>query len=311
MLNSFRKQIRTNIAPEAFKSLNQRQPRRVIAFTLLVWSQLFLAFWLALNFDLIYSILSFFIICACMQTMLLWTHEASHHNLFRSSSINDLWCSVFFSAPLGVDIKTYRRHHSSHHSAMSTKQDLDKYAYDLEIEGPKSFLSLLTKTLSGFEGLRLIKNKYLQKEAISSSKISKLVTIGFNLTLGAVLTFFGKWYLYFILWVYPLLSVTIFLNYVRSIGEHLPKGDRYLDETKKDLKQIVRTTTPNFFEKWFLYQANFNYHLEHHLFPSIPAHNLPKLHAILKDMGIYERHPECIQKSGTSTFLKFGISSKA
>ena len=72
------------------------------------------------------------------------------------------------------------------------------------------------------------------------------MTIGFNLTLGAVLTFFGKWYLYFILWVYPLLSVTIFLNYVRSIGEHLPKGDRYLDETKKDLKQIVRTTTPNF-----------------------------------------------------------------
>ena len=311
MLNSFRKQIRSNITADAYKSLNQKQPHRVIFFTSLVWSQLFLAFWVALTFDSIYSILSFFIICACMQAMLLWTHEASHHNLFRSTSLNDLWCSIFFSAPLGVDIKTYRRHHSSHHSAMSTKRDLDKYAYDIEISGPKPFLSFAIKTLSGFEGLRLIKNKYLKKEAVSSSKTSKLVTIIFNLILGASFTFSGKWYLYFILWVYPLLSVTIFLNNVRSVGEHLPRGDRFLDETKQDLKQMVRTTTPNLFEKWFLYQANFNYHLEHHLFPSIPAHNLPKLHAILKDIGFYERNPECIQKSGASTFFKFGISSKA
>ena len=310
MLNSIRRQIRLNITPDIYKSLNQQQPYRVIFFTSLVWGQLFLAFWVALNFEPLYSILSFFIICACMQTMLLWTHEASHNNLFRSAKLNDLWCSIFFSAPLGVDIKTYRRHHSSHHRAMSTKHDLDKYAYDLEIEGPKPFLSFLMKTLSGFEGLRLIKNKYLHKEASSSSKTSKLITIAFNLTLAAFLTIFGKWYLYFILWVYPLLSVTIFLNNVRSIGEHLPKGDRYLDETKQDLIQLVRTTTPNFFEKWFMYQANFNYHLEHHLFPSIPAHNLPKLHAILKEIGIYNRHPECIQKSGTSTFLKFGVSSK-
>lgn len=310
MLKSFRQEIRSQITPEIYRALNQRQPYRVALFTLLVWVQLSVAFWVAITFEPIYSIFSFFVICACMQAMLLWTHEASHHNLFRSNLLNDLWCSVFFSAPLGVDIKTYRRHHSSHHSAMSTRQDLDRYAYDFEFGGPKRFLVLLIKTLSGFEGMRLIKNKYLKKKVLSYSQTSKLITIIFNLALGAFLTVLGKWYLYFILWVYPLIAVTILLNYVRSVGEHLPKGDKYIDQTKQDLKPVVRTTMPNLLEKWFLYQANFNYHLEHHLFPSIPAHNLPKLHTILKDIGIYERSPEHIQDSGASAFLKFGNSPK-
>jgi fatty acid desaturase len=32
----------------------------------------------------------------------------------------------------------------------------------------------------------------------------------------------------------------------------------------------------------FLY-LNMNYHLEHHMFPSVPYRNLPKLHALVRD----------------------------
>jgi fatty acid desaturase len=39
----------------------------------------------------------------------------------------------------------------------------------------------------------------------------------------------------------------------------------------------------------FLLSKNVNYHLEHHLYPSVPFHRLPELHALLMKRDSYRR----------------------
>ena len=39
----------------------------------------------------------------------------------------------------------------------------------------------------------------------------------------------------------------------------------------------------------FLY-ANMNYHIEHHLYPSIPYYNLPQIHSLIKEKPDYPNY---------------------
>jgi hypothetical protein len=63
----------------------------------------------------------------------------------------------------------------------------------------------------------------------------------------------GRWYLYFLLWAYPIVAVAIALNIVRTIAEHQPE-----DYPRRDLNgdivtmPLARTTLPNWFEKWLI-----------------------------------------------------------
>ena len=43
----------------------------------------------------------------------------------------------------------------------------------------------------------------------------------------------------------------------------------------------TRTVLPFLWEKWFFAPHMVNYHLEHHLYPSVPFYNLPELHAAM------------------------------
>jgi Na+-transporting NADH:ubiquinone oxidoreductase subunit F len=54
-----------------------------------------------------------------------------------------------------------------------------------------------------------------------------------------------------------------------------------LAENVLDHRLNCRTIHMNFINR-FLYW-NMNYHLEHHMFPLVPYHQLPKLHELIKD----------------------------
>ncbi|MBX3749028.1 MAG: NADH:ubiquinone reductase (Na(+)-transporting) subunit F [Opitutaceae bacterium] len=54
-----------------------------------------------------------------------------------------------------------------------------------------------------------------------------------------------------------------------------------LAENVLDHRLNCRTVYMNFIHRYLYW--NMNYHVEHHMFPLVPYHNLPKLHAIVKD----------------------------
>ena len=63
-------------------------------------------------------------------------------------------------------------------------------------------------------------------------------------------------------------TIPLFLGRLRTSAEH---GIRNI--VKYQNNSITKSHYPSFLDKLFLYDANFNYHLEHHLFPDIPSCN--------------------------------------
>jgi fatty acid desaturase len=47
----------------------------------------------------------------------------------------------------------------------------------------------------------------------------------------------------------------------------------------------TRTTIARWWERLFLAPNRVNFHLEHHLLMTVPHHNLPRLHRLLRERG--------------------------
>ncbi|EJJ28062.1 fatty acid desaturase family protein [Rhizobium sp. CF142] len=301
---------RKYVDSDTLESLKKPRPFAILTATSLIWLQVAASWAIALLGPWWLVWLPFVVNCAVTQAMLLWVHEASHFHLYSNRRNNDLWCDVFFAAPVGMSVAAYRFRHMSHHAHLGSEQDADGYPYRQSIKGLRALAWVMVKALSGCMGLWLAIDKYggvARKNAtvssVSPSWVAPLVTLVFNGMLLTLCVAVGRWYLYIFLWGYPIVGVAIALNIIRTIAEHQPEDyPSYEDGKELTMMPVARTTVPNWFEKWLMYQANFNYHVEHHLFPAIPQHNLTKLHKHLFDKGFYDHFPGNLQQSG---FVKF------
>lgn len=75
-------------------------------------------------------------------------------------------------------------------------------------------------------------------------------------------------------WLIPMVMINTMVN-IRGMSQHT------LLEQESDVIRGTRTILTNPVTRFFM--CNENYHLEHHLYPSIPWYHLPKLHQALKD----------------------------
>ena len=82
--------------------------------------------------------------------------------------------------------------------------------------------------------------------------------------------------------ILPLLFVGLanifgsWLMVVYGLTQHAGLAENVLDH-----RLNCRTVYLNFIHRYLYW--NMNYHVEHHMFPLVPYHNLPKLHAVVKD----------------------------
>jgi fatty acid desaturase len=83
--------------------------------------------------------------------------------------------------------------------------------------------------------------------------------------------------------VYPLTAATfgLFFSRVRAFCEHV-------SETRAPGQCFVRSHMPNALDRLFFYTLNMNLHLEHHLFPQVPACHLWRVRALLAKAGYLE-----------------------
>lgn len=301
-------------SPGLVKELQEIKSGRVVLATLLIWLQLTGAWAAALIGPPVLWLPAFVVICACISAMQLWVHESSHYTLFRNRRFNDLWATLFYASPIGMSVKTYRRYHMTHHARLATPTDMDRFAFNVDIRG-RRLLTLLLRGLLCIDGIAIVLKKYAgagRANADGGRDWSMLATFGWNLLLLGACIWAGRWYLYLLLWAYPILGVAVTINSLRSIGEHQPVGFAGPVPDTRDITPISRTTVPGPLEKWLMFQSNFNYHLEHHLYPTVPAANLPAAHRHLVDAGFYRNHPECLQTSGVAKVFELsrGISAE-
>src|SRR5262249_13986268 len=81
---------------------------------------------------------------------------------------------------------------------------------------------------------------------------------------------------FLVLWIVPTLTSLVFINRIRSLAEHFGV------EREHELN-ASRHVNASLLERFVFCPFNVNYHLEHHLFPSIPYFSLPALHKRLME----------------------------
>lgn len=270
--------------------LQIRDLRAVVSF-LVDWGIVAASFWLvAVAPSLITVIIALVLIGARQLGFAVLMHEAAHRTLFSNRSVNDFVGNWLCAFPIWSDLHPYRPYHLQHHAKNWTDEDPD-----LALATPfpitrDSLRRKIWRDLSGQTGWKRAKATLARDLGKSQGRVQRLDFTGTrnlrgvvitNLCLLAILAGFGHAELY-LLWAVAWLTTYSLAMRVRSIAEH----SMALDPTNP--LQNSRTMLARWWERLILAPNRVNFHLEHHLYMTVPHYNLPRLHRLLKARGVLD-----------------------
>jgi fatty acid desaturase len=246
-------------------------------------------------------------------------HEAAHRTLFANRRLND-WAGNWLCAyPVWIDLHPYRPYHLKHHAKNWTKDDPD---LDLATKFPVTPASMRRKVwrdLSGQVGgkrVRAILRRDLRglvgktARTVSFGKAADSGSPGWKNLRGVVITnaillgglaAVGHPELY-LLWVVAWFTTNSLVTRIRSIAEH-----SMVTDPSDDLVN-TRTTLASWWERFFVAPNRVNYHLEHHLWMTVPFYNLPRLHRLLGERGVLD---DALVERGYVSLLRKASSKPA
>jgi fatty acid desaturase len=228
---------------------------------------------------------------ARQHALIILAHDAAHYRLSRSRWLNDCAGELLLAWPfLLFTMRAYRRNHFPHHRHVNTERDPDwsrKQTRDWEF--PKTRLELTKMLLMDVTGLGFINfvitaMKLPASSAEASNDGQRWFALGrltFFAALAAGLTIYKLWVPYLLFWVIPYVTWMQLCFHIRSIAEHFAIRDR------TGVFAQTRTVIPTWFDRVFILSKNVNFHLEHHLYPSVPFYDLPQLHKELMSRPAY------------------------
>jgi fatty acid desaturase len=231
-----------------------------------------------------------FVIGARQLGLAILMHDAAHRALFRNRRLNDVVGNWLCAYPVLSDLRPYRPYHLQHHAKNWTADDPD-----LSLAQPfpitrRSLWRKVRRDLSGQTGWKRLRATLRTRAAVDATVQRNfdagrealwgvLVT---NAVLLALMTLAGHPALY-LLWVGAWLTTYSLVMRVRSIAEHAVPLDAADELTN------TRTTLATWWERLLVAPNRVNFHLEHHLVPTIPHYHLPAFHRLLRARGVLDR----------------------
>lgn len=274
-----------SIAITEIRRLSQPRPARSILYVLVVAAGIVVAITSAIRLPSIpVTALAFIVVGALQHHLSIIQHEAVHYLLFASRRWNEIVGSLC-SWPIGFTM-AYRSVHLTHHGWLGEIQDPDLPNYEKNPITGSYLAGVLFRTLSGWAAASQFVRQSLgnagpKRQRGTRLHESPLMVAMTQLALLSLFAAVGAWPYYFLLWLFPLLTVTKALTTLRNLAEHLTlEGDttRY------------RTIRCGWIEQFLFAPMYFNFHAEHHLFPSVTFSHLPELHRLLNVDPYYRRH---------------------
>jgi fatty acid desaturase len=246
-----------------------------------IWGPLLVCFWLASQSWWLLP-LAWIGIASRMHAMAAMAHEAAHGVLFKNKFLNQLLGSLFFAFPILVSLKRYEAIHMLHHRKLFTESDPDRPIYDRYPVTKKRWHKYLLRDLTG---RTLIKNLFYfvpfpkavypnHKDPIGHYpyKSDGVPLLLYWLVILAFVVWSGLLGPFLVLWVLPYCTLMQVLLRVRGALEHgnvKDKNEQFLN---------TRTVQDSPFVLFLMAPMGLNYHLEHHLYPTVPWYRLKLIH---------------------------------
>lgn len=219
-------------------------------------------------------------------------HEASHRTLFPQRNINDRIGSAF-GLPVGVNLIRYRWTHLWHHRQNGRladpqfpdylgKESLSRARYLAFILSP-----LLGGRLLSYLGREMGDREVLGDGAPTTTKTWWLGFLVAQTTLSGALWRVSGHPETILLYFAGLSTISLFLSRLRTLAEH--------QQVVEFRENFSRSHRFNLVDWLLLYDANFNYHLEHHLYPGVQSGQLATVHRELAKGG-------CVEEPARSMF---------
>lgn len=285
------------------RELSQINGWRTTAYLLLQWTMLAGAMFAAgYSGHWAVYLVAAFVVASRMQALGVLLHDGAHYLLYKNRAVNDVVSDLFIGFPIGMSTTLYRRTHFRHHRFTNTEEDQDLAAQREEQEWyywPKSRRECWVMMLRSLMGVNVHRSWILYKHWAPWNHMLKPVDTAFPMR-ARVLYVSSMVVVYscfavaikvspqvtlslMALYVFSGITLLNVINRVRATAEHL--GTQQTHELN-----ATRTVLPNLYERFMIAPYGVNYHLEHHLYPSVPGCNLAKLHDELMQDDEYSEH---------------------
>ena len=286
---------------QAVKELSRISTLRAVYHLAEVWGVIGLAVWLSgwvlppstgIRGGGVY-IGAVVVIAARQHALMVLVHEAIHKRVSRTVWINEALTRVAAAFPIFISLSKWRFIHLYHHQYTHTKDDPDRAIYARYPLGSGPFWRLLARDMCGLNVISTLKyfidlpfvtrdfnRKFLGEERAGRYRqIADMdrFTIFWAVVLSAGFVVWG-WAFgqYLVLyWLVPYCTVTQVFFRIRGAIEHgnVPDPENAYQQTRTYFMPAVL--------RFFFAPKQVHYHLEHHLYPSVPFYHLPRLHRVL------------------------------
>jgi fatty acid desaturase len=255
---------------------------------------------LATWFSLPVTILAVLVIGTRQHALFVIAHDAAHYLLYENRKANDLVGRAAATVQ-GLSMCTYRVIHRLHHNNLYGELDPDTALHGGYPRGRAYLVKKLLKDLSGLTAwktyayflggapaLNTRTNVALRPLDDTSEKLRREArsdrdfVIAFHVAALAFFAWSGYLVQYLVLWVVPLVTVVQALLRLRAIAEHGATTDFSSPLT------AARTNVAPAWLEWLVFPHHVNYHIEHHLYASVPHYHLPALHREMVARGMLD-----------------------
>lgn len=297
------------IRTDGFKldpGLNQRSTARVIVSAATPFAYIAVAIGVCTSpVPLVVKLLAAFaLVLAAQRAFLTLVHDASHKLYSKDRGLNDVLADFLAAGFIGMLLRKYRKIHLAHHAANGSADDPEFFGYGVVTQAG-GWARFVLRYALGMEIAYLLRkyhvgqdaylgDKQVRRESVDKPrKAEKLSIVAAQLVLVACFWACGVVWLY-ALWLYVAVTWSPLLSRLRFLAEHPGHGE------------LTMSTRGNWWELVYFAPYHFNFHLEHHLWPSVPPYNLQRVHQALQRSGFFERNPQFLARSFITTLSEYG-----
>jgi fatty acid desaturase len=210
------------------------------------------------------------------MSMVTFMHDAAHYTLFKRKLANWVF-GILCMLPIPITFVGFREDHIEHHRHNRSAKDPDSFT--MGKRGPLDFLLFYAYCAIGGVLSALHFNLIYPITTFKGRQWAiQILEIGLRVVLYTLVLRYAihKGVLAEVLavWLWPVACFSVF-NSMRFIAEHY--GTPWEQGQMAGSRTVISNPVHSFF--W----NNINWHIGHHVYPSVPWYNLVELHELLKE----------------------------